>query len=285
MAAALAAGVEVCRVTTPEEAAEVRDLFTAVWGRAEEPVVTAELLRVVAFVGGYVHAAYAGGEDGPMVGAALALPTLEGRSPRAGLHSHAAAVLPGHRAGVGFALKVDQRAWALDRGLWEITWTFDPLIRRNAHFNLAKLAAEPAAYLVDFYGEMHDDINAGQGSDRLLLRWDLVAAQVADACTGVPWSPPVPPDARTALAVDADGGPTAMAWNGTAGALLVHVPPDVETMRRRAPRQAVAWRHAVREVLAGLMTDGWAVTGFVERRAYLLRRPGSVETTDRGSAP
>jgi len=267
-AAAQAAGVRVRRLGTPEEALAVRDLLTRIWGRGDEPVVTAEWLRVLGFVGGYVHGAFAGDT---LVGACVALATIEARSPRAGLHSHVTGAVPhpGTRA-VGFALKVDQRAWALERGLRDVTWTFDPLVRRNAHLNLAKLGAEPVAYLPDFYGEMTDDINAGQGSDRLLLRWDLGAATVTDACAGHPWSPPVPPNARPALAVDADGGPVAVAWSPSAEALLVHVPDDVEALRRRRPEVARAWRHAVRDVFTGLFADGWTVAGFVDRSGYLL---------------
>jgi predicted GNAT superfamily acetyltransferase len=280
----------------------VRDLYTRIWGRGEEPVVTAELLRVLAFVGGYVHGAFAPppvpagphhdphgqpdpheqagphaqpdsqGDGSVLVGAAVALPTIRARSPRAGLHSHVTGAVPHPgTGGVGFALKLDQRAWALERGLREITWTFDPLVRRNAHVNLAKLAADPVAYLVDFYGEMGDDINVGQGSDRLLVRWELAGSHVAAACSGVGWVPPVPPGAETALAVSPLGEPLAMAWPAGAPALLVQVPPDIEGMRRIAPELALSWRHAVRDVLAGLMADGWAVAGFVERSAYLLR--------------
>ena len=52
-----------------------------------------------------------------------------------------------------------------------ITWTYDPLILRNAWFNASKLGAFPREYLIDFYGEMPDAVNAGQGSDRLVVGW------------------------------------------------------------------------------------------------------------------
>ena len=65
-----------------------------------------------------------------------------------------------------------------------MTWTFDPLVRRNAYFNTVKLAARPVEYLVDFYGEMTDEINAGQGSDRLLVEWPLLAPEVVSAAAG-----------------------------------------------------------------------------------------------------
>ena len=88
------------------------------------------------------------------------------------LHSHLAAVAPAARGlGAGAAIKFHQRQWAAARGLRTITWTFDPLIRRNAWFNLAKLGAAVEAYLPDFYGRMDDGINDGDATDRLLVVW------------------------------------------------------------------------------------------------------------------
>ena len=55
---------------------------------------------------------------------------------------------------LGRAMKLHQRAWAADHGLAWVTWTFDPLVRRNAWFNIAVLGAEVHEYLVDFYGPM-----------------------------------------------------------------------------------------------------------------------------------
>ena len=54
-----------------------------------------------------------------------------------------------------------------------MTWTFDPLVARNAYFNIEKLGARPTHYMIDYYGQMSDGINAGQASDRVLLTWDL----------------------------------------------------------------------------------------------------------------
>lgn len=67
-----------------------------------------------------------------------------------------------------------------------ITWTFDPLVRRNAHFNLAKLGAGPARYLPDFYGPMRDGINGAGDTDRLMVRWDLSGPVASAASLGEP---------------------------------------------------------------------------------------------------
>ena len=51
-------------------------------------------------------------------------------------------------------------AWALERGLSEVTWTFDPLVRRNAWFNIEVLGGHITEYVPNFYGTMSDSINA-----------------------------------------------------------------------------------------------------------------------------
>ncbi|WP_241682876.1 hypothetical protein [Actinomadura sp. J1-007] len=69
-------------------------------------------------------------------------------------------------------------------GLSRITWTFDPLVRRNAHFNLVKLGARPEEYLPSFYGAVEDSINGGDETDRVLAVWPLNDARVVAAVEG-----------------------------------------------------------------------------------------------------
>ncbi|GAA1896234.1 hypothetical protein [Actinomadura bangladeshensis] len=45
-----------------------------------------------------------------------------------------------------------------------VIWTFDPPVRRNAHFNLAKLGARAEAYLENHYGQLPDAINGARTS-------------------------------------------------------------------------------------------------------------------------
>jgi predicted GNAT superfamily acetyltransferase len=115
-----------------------------------------------------------------MIGACAAFPAADG-----GLHSDITGVAA-RGIGAGFAIKRRQRAWALARGITTITWTFDQLVRRNAYFNLARLAARATEYMPDFYGEMPDELNAGDPSDRLLLSWDLATPEVAATAAGQP---------------------------------------------------------------------------------------------------
>ena len=126
-----------------------------------------ELIRAIGHAGGYVAAAYTGEQ---MIGGSLGFLARHLEEPA--LHSHITGILPGVRhTGLGRTMKRHQRAWAAERGLTWVTWTFDPLVRRNAWFNLGVLGAEVHEYLVDFYGPIADSINAGDESDRLLVAW------------------------------------------------------------------------------------------------------------------
>jgi predicted GNAT superfamily acetyltransferase len=271
VAAATAADVVVRELYRMDELKLAQRLFEEVWRPAEgqPPPMTGELLRALAHAGCYVAGAYAGTR---MVGASAGFFTAP---PDPTLHSHITGVASkGRGQGVGFALKVHQRAWALARGVPAIVWTFDPLVARNAWFNLARLGALPTAYLEDFYGPLTDAINAGMASDRLLLTWELDDPAVAAACAGRPRQPaprPGPPP-EPALTVGPDLEP--VGHHTGAPAVTVGVPPDIEALR---PDLRRAWRAAVREALGGRLAAGAAVTGFLRRPdGYLVEQPGAV---------
>jgi predicted GNAT superfamily acetyltransferase len=264
ISAAAAADVVIHELAGHRELAAAQRLFEEIWRPAEgnPPPMTAELLRALAHAGNYVAGAFAGTR---LVGASAAFFTAP---PDPGLHSHITGVAPGgqHR-GVGFALKVHQRAWALARGIRVVAWTFDPLVAPNAWFNLAKLGARPTGYLEDFYGPMTDAINAGMASDRLLLAWELDDPAVAAACAGRP-RPPPPVPAEAALALGPDLEPVA-GRPGTA-AVTVAVPPRLEALD---PGLRRAWRQAVREALGRRLAAGAAVTGFLRQPDRYLVEP------------
>jgi predicted GNAT superfamily acetyltransferase len=269
-AAARAASVQVRELSALTELDAVYQLFAGIWRPDPmNPPVTSELLRALSKAGNYVGGAFDGDE---LVGACVG---FFGAPADEALHSHVAGVSGAARGrSVGFALKVHQRAWSLLRGVSAVAWTFDPLVRRNAYFNLVKLAAVPVEYLNNFYGGMHDAINGGDDTDRLLMRWDLEAPSVVAACVGTTRPAHVEAElaagAAVALGVTALGGPAAGRLD--ADTLLVAVPADIESLRTSDPGSAKDWRFAVREVLAGLIADGAQVTGFDRAGWYVVRR-------------
>ncbi|MGC0417606.1 GNAT family N-acetyltransferase [Embleya sp. AB8] len=246
-----------------DEFREVERLYDEIWPPApgQGHAVAAELLRALAHAGNYVAGAY---RDGRLVGATVA---FFGAPLGETLHSHVTGVLPAS-GGVGFALKTHQRDWALARGLRRITWTYDPLIRRNAYFNLVKLGARPEEYLPDFYGEMVDRVNEGDPSDRVLAVWELDDPRVRAAVRREP--PPAPPCAAGVALAERDGMP--VVGRTDAAVVLVGVPADIEAIRRVDATAARAWRLALREVLGGLLAAGGVVVGFDREVGYLVGR-------------
>jgi predicted GNAT superfamily acetyltransferase len=268
-AAATAAGVQVRELVELGELDAVYRLYDSIWRPdPKNPPVTTELLRAMTKAGNYVAGAYDGDE---LIGACVgffAAPAEEA------MHSHVAGVSGLARGrSVGFALKLHQRAWALQRGVTAISWTFDPLIRRNAYFNVVKLGARPTEYLTNFYGDMRDGINGDDDTDRLLVRWQLDDPTVGAAAARNPSAADVAllPDAIVALGNDLDGPVIGSSAGQT---LLVAVPADIEGLRRTDPGTAKAWRVALREVLGGLMADGAQVTGFDRAGWYVLSKEG-----------
>lgn len=273
--AAEAAGVVVRELTDLADLQAACRLFDEIWRPGpSNPPLTVELLRALTKAGNYAAGAYDGSR---LVGACVA---FFGPPAEEALHSHIAGVSAAAAGrSVGFALKLHQRAWALRRDVAEIAWTFDPLVRRNAYFNLVKLGARPVEYLPNFYGGMNDGINGGAESDRLLVHWDLRSPSVEAACAGR-FSPVSAASwrVRGAVAVisaGADGWPVLSDAAGSfesAGAALVAVPPDIEGLRLSEPDSAAAWRTAVRDALSPLMAAGGRVTGFDKAGWYLVAK-------------
>ncbi|MFF2958899.1 GNAT family N-acetyltransferase [Streptomyces sp. NPDC057963] len=262
--AAHRAGVTVSELHGLDEMQEACRVLDRVWRPDPgNPLITPELLRVFAHSGSYVVGVH---QDGRMVGFCL------GFLATAGLHSHIAGVDGTVRGrNVGYAVKLHQRAWALARGITAVTWTFDPLISRNAYFNLAKLGAVPSEYLADFYGAMQDEVNAGTETDRLLVHWELVGEHAVGAAAGVPRIVTVDSaGAHAVVGLDAkpDGCPAVGRRDGDT--VLVRIPAEIEALRRADPPLARAWRYQLREVLGGLMAEGHTVTGFTRDGWYVI---------------
>jgi predicted GNAT superfamily acetyltransferase len=160
------------------------------------------------------------------------------------------------------------------RGVGEVSWTFDPLVRRNAYFNIGKLATEPTEYLTNFYGRMNDDINGVDDTDRLLVSWTLSAPDVVAACVGqhrvADAAAARVAGAATALDTSPSGRPLLAEVDTTT--VLVATPADVEGLRVSDPAGAADWRAAVRDVLGGLLADGARVRGFDRAGWYIVDR-------------
>lgn len=245
-------GVTVRSVHDVAGLAAVADHFSDVWHTPRTaPPYPAEVLHSLVHAGGAVHAAYDGQR---LAGAAVAVLGAEGST-----YSLVAAA----DRGLGYAVKQAQRDWAVGLGARTMRWTFDPLVGRNARFNLVKLGAVGTEYLVDFYGPMTDGVNDGDESDRLTVTWDLD-----------PTAPRAPygtdahgPVTRTAP----DGGPLARR-DFADRYVWCRVPDDIVALRAADPALALRWRHAVREVFLEAFVAGFRATGMSRDGWYTLTR-------------
>ncbi len=163
---------------TPDEMAEVEELQRIVWPGSETDIVPAHLLLTVAHNGGLVLGAYL---DDRLVGIVFGFPGLYDvpDGPRPKHCSHQMGVHPDCRdSGIGFALKRAQWQLVRKQGLDRITWTYDPLLSRNANLNISRLGAVCNTYLREVYGKMRDGLNVGLPSDRFQVDWWINTSRV-----------------------------------------------------------------------------------------------------------
>lgn len=255
--------IEVRELTGPDEAEAATWLLANVWGTPYEGApIPGDVVMSISAWGGCLLGAFDGDRlVGVTVGIAAA--------PRSTtLASLIAGVLPeAHGQGVGRALKEAQRAWAAQRGVEGIEWTYDPLVRRNAHFNLNRLGADIVHYDVEHYPPIPDGINGGDPTDRCLARWDVASAERRE-----------PADARAAqidavpVLTESEDGTPVLADRPADRAWLVGTPTDIETLRPTRREVSLDWRYAMRQVFLAAAETDRRVTGFTTTGAYLMEQ-------------
>ena len=249
-------GVGIRTVHDVAGLAAVSDYFSEVWQTPRSaPPYPAEVLHSLVHAGGAVHAAYDGTR---LAGASVAV---------FGPHGDAYSLVAAADRGLGYAVKQAQRAWALDLGARTMRWTFDPLVGRNARFNLAKLGATGTEYLVDFYGPMADGVNGGDESDRLTVTWELAAPTPSYETT----------DRETAPGTHTAPDGATLARRDLAGHhIWCRVPDDIVRLRAADPELALRWRYAVREVFTEAFAQGFRATGMSRDGWYTLSREAAA---------
>jgi predicted GNAT superfamily acetyltransferase len=276
--AAERAGVQVLPIHDPGAMRDVSRLLDDVWGRAPSAgtILAPEALAAIVHAGGQVSGAMRGDR---LVGATAA---FLGRHDEGEvfLHSHVTGVAAAEEGrGVGRALKWHQRAWALERGIGRVRWTFDPLIRRNAVLNLVVLGAQALTFQEDVYGRLHDARNAGAPTDRLVIDWVLTSPRVRAAADGRAASPDVEAlrraGAEELLRVGTDGRPQRSPASGPRQ--LVQVPTDIEALRGDDPALAAAWAAQVRATLGVRLQAGFRVSGCTRDGWYVLTADRTTE--------
>lgn len=271
-AAARGSGVDIVEVEEIDGFVDIARLVDEIWQAPELPMVTPDLLRALSFAGSYVAGARSGDR---LVGVGIGFIGSDEGEPF--LHSHIVGVSADVRSRhIGFAIKQHQRAWALERGLYTVTWTFDPLVRRNASFNIHRLQATATEYLENHYGPMQDGINAGEESDRLMARWDVASRAAVEAASRRPELPSAAEliDAGAVVVLSAGArGPEVRDVEGPV--MLYGLPEDIVALRTSDPAQARAWRYALRDTLGKALSRGFRVTGFDPDGWYVVEPSGA----------
>lgn len=256
--AARAAGVAIDIAETLEDLESVRGVMESVWGASVVPPLN--LLRAMSFAGSGIHLARKEGQP-----IAFGLGVL-GWAGGAHFHSHQVGVVPGARStGVGFAIKAAQRALCLDHGVAEMRWTFDPLLKSNAKFNLVRLGARLTTFIPNCYGLRNDNFNAGDTTDRVKVSWNLgkpVGGRLLSASSSAP------------RLVDADATVKRSSQPVSEGA-VVPLPDGYHALRGDNPVRAGQWREAVRVALLDVLDSGLSIEGLCEEGYVVGGPPGS----------
>lgn len=220
--------------------------YAEVWQTSVD-VLSSETLHCIRHAGGATIGAFDGDE---LVGATTGLFCPDGS-----VYSMIAAARPG----VGHPLKLAQKDWAVGLGARSMRWTYDPLVSRNARFNLVKLGAVVTEYTVDFYGPMNDGVNEGDESDRLTVQWDLIGSR----------EPHESAPSGEVTSTAPDGEPLAR----TDGERIwCRVPRDIVRVRKESPDLAKRWREAVRGVFVDAFARGCVATSMSRDGWYELER-------------
>ena len=272
-----------------QEVEAVEALQRVVWPGSAVDIVPAHLLSAIERNGGILLGAYIEDELVGFVMGFLAVDEASPSSVAAGKLKHSSHMLgvhPEHRdKGIGYQLKLAQRRLLQDQGIRLATWTYDPLVSRNAYLNIHRLGATVKNYLVSAYGEMRDELNRGMSSDRFEVEWWLTSSRVSIRIEGD--RPPLDlANYRAAGTVKVN--PATLDKKGllrppgevaplAGNLMLVEIPADITQIKAQDPGLAEAWRHHTRSIFLDAFEQGYIVTDFLHlsreqfpRSYYLL---------------
>lgn len=276
---------------TPEEMTAVEDLQRQVWTGSETDIIPAHMLLAAVHNGGLAVGAFVGTE---LVGVAFGFPGIYSTpdGPRLKHHSHILGVLPNWSGkGVGFALKRAQWQVVRKQGIDRITWTYDPLLSRNAHLNISRLGAVCNTYRRSEYGKMRDGLNNGLPSDRFQVDWWLNTKRVERRLSRRP-RPVLALEhyliAGTTMVEAFSDGPDAprpakspISLTGTL--LLFEIPANFPEIKVIDLNLARDWRLYTRQFFEDAFDSGYLVTDFVHdkgRSFYVLTHANSTLQDD-----
>lgn len=256
------------------------ELQQNIWGRDFVDVVPATILMVSQRIGGVASGAF--DPSGQLVGFVFG---ISGIRDRVGVHwSDMLAVRPhARRRGLGRRLKLHQREVLLAAGVKKVYWSFDPLVARNARFNLETLGASPVEYVPDMYGNTASVLHQGLDTDRLVVEWHLTEPGVERTLAGEPkylpkaaLTGPVVPIHPTRI--DTTPLPR-VPW------VRLELPADIEQLKTTALESARHWQLGLRRAFTTYLNEGHARVVGMYRDNITKRCFYAVDTTARETMP
>jgi predicted GNAT superfamily acetyltransferase len=232
--------VEIRLLRSTQDFEACVELQRDVWGFGQGEVVPSSLLHVVEYVGGVAAGAF--DDDGTLLGFVFGVSGV--RQGELAHWSHMLAVRESHRdSGLGRALKEFQRSTMGALGIRRIFWSFDPLMAKNAHFNINRLGAHIVEYVPDMYGVTSSPLHLGLPTDRLIVAIDTTFA-------------------------------TRERQPASTSEVLIEVPGDISAVTRESLALARHWRLAVRDQFQRALAAGCTVDSVQRaggRTYYVLR--------------
>lgn len=253
------------------------DLQKATWGDCPGEIIYRTTFLISQKVGGITAGAF--DAENRMLGFVFGLTGIQNKRP---VHwSHQLAVRREYQGqGLGRRLKLYQRQLLLDMGIEIMNWTYDPLVARNAHFNLNRLGVHIKEYVIDIYGEAPGDIlSRGIGTDRFIVEWRMAEEHAVKTIHG---------KRERAERASADGPilNTTINPEGTVTpvdskldehpVVRIEVPNDILAIQNASLDLAARWRANTRRVFTHYIRRGYGVDSFYrepdsQRCFYVLR--------------
>jgi predicted GNAT superfamily acetyltransferase len=263
-----------------EDLSQLKAVEKEVWGMTDEDALPLTLAIACQAAGNIFVGAF---DKDRLVGFAFGF--LGREHGQTTIHSHMLAVLDAYRhLDLGSRLKQAQRERTMAMGVHEMTWTYDPLQSRNAHFNFSKLGVVSDTYKMDFYGPETSSLLHRNGTDRLWVRWVLDSRRVRDRLAGKNARVETL-DAMKLLAplvrFDPSGKPARADVAESLGRqrVSIEIPGDILEIERADMGLAREWREATRWAFCEAMKAGFFVAEFCRSvrgqqgpGAYLLQR-------------
>ena len=281
-AEALGNGVEIRHVRTHAEFVSCVDLQVATWGAAFREVIPATMLKITQRLGGVTAGAFAA--DGALLGFIFGITGVEH-----GDIVHWSDMLAVRDAmqnqGIGRQLKVFQRDAVCAIGATRMYWTFDPLVARNAHFNLNRLGARVTEYVPDMYGaDTGSVLHSGFGTDRFVVVWPIGGPPPAPGGSRSPHPivpRPLAPSSNeipilNAVTEGRDDDPSRFA-SSLPQQLRIAIPSDIFRVNAESVTRASHWRATTRRAFQWALESGYTVERFerhdtADRGFYVLAR-------------